>query len=129
MIKRHQADGRARAAWRRLRHQRGQRAVVARVLETVAAMIPTVVLLLHLLFRHSGMAPVEAGQPAKFGLSVVEQLVVQSELTVVPEPNASALIAGGMGALFFLRSKGHAGCRPGDNRARTQASRIATAVA
>ena len=102
---------------------------MARVFETMAAMIPTVVLLLHLLMRHSGMAPVEGLPHAQLSHAAGAQMVVTQELTVVPEPKASALVGVGVGALLFLRSKGKTGCRPDSGQAGTQASRIAIAVA
>jgi hypothetical protein len=113
-----QADFRAAVAWRKLRRKRHRRSRLARGFESVAAVIPGGVLLLHLLQKSAGVG---AEDPARATLHLASEsnAVAGLQLAVVPEPNATALVLLGLGVLIYLRRHAHP----------VQPSKMATAVA
>ena len=74
-----------------------------RVIESIAAVIPSIVLILHLLGKSTGMA---AEQPDN-GVQQpgTNQQAVAGMVVAVPEPNATALVLVGAGLLFYYRRK------------------------
>jgi hypothetical protein len=126
MLHKHPADVRAASALRGLGRRRRKHRRVQRAIESVAAIIPSIVLILHLLGKSDGMAAEPAKNPmaapgnqpqAEEEVQVAAAAEVQ--VVAVPEPNATALMALGAGLLFYFHRKTSA----------NQSSKTATAVA
>lgn len=74
-----------------------------RVCETIAAVLPAVLLLVHLTLRSATTQP--EAWPARATVGATEDADLQPgrELTVVPEPNCLALFGVGAGWVFYQR--------------------------
>jgi len=127
MLKLCQADVRAAKAWRLFGRRRRKQRRVELLFQTIAAIIPGVVLLLHLARKSIGMS---AAKPLEGVGSLVSSnnppanLTVPLEVVSVPEPNTAALLMLGLVVIFFLRHKGRPAFHQGH-----QPSKTATAVA
>ena len=98
------AEVRAKSAWRRLRRLRAKRAGISRKFETLAALIPSIVVLLHLVMKASAGMP---EGPTASPVEVPGRKNPPAALTpiVVPEPNVAVLSGLGLAALFYLRRR------------------------
>ncbi len=126
MVHQHPADVRAASALRGLGRKRRKHRRVLRAIESVAAIIPSIVLILHLLGKSDGMAAEPAKNPMPPPGSqpqAVEEVQVAAaagvQVVAVPEPSATALMVLGAGLLLYFHRKTSA----------NQPSKTATAVA
>lgn len=131
MLHKHPADVRARQALRGLGRRRRKHRRVLRAIESVAAIIPSIVLILHLLSKSDGMAAEPAKNPMappghqpEAMAEVQEAAVTGVKVVAVPEPSPMALMALGAGLLFYFHRKTSANLPT-----KLQSSKIATAVA
>jgi len=127
MLKLSQADVRAAKAWRFFGRRRRQHRRMELLFQTIAAIIPGVVLLIHLVRKSVGMSaakPVEGVGSLVSSNNPVANPTVPLEVVSVPEPNTAALLLLGLVVIFFLRRKGRTAFHHGH-----QPSKMATAVA
>lgn len=101
---------------------------MAQVFETIVALIPATVFLIHLSVRSASAQPLDPSGSFKAVATDVREVEATKILTVVPEPNSLTLAGvGGALLLYFRRKVGR------NFSARTliagQPSRIATDVA
>ena len=131
MVHQHPADVRAGQALRGLGRRRRKHRRVLRAIESVAAVIPSIVLILHLLSKSDGMAAEPARNPMappdhqpEAVTEVQATAVAGVKVVAVPEPSPMALMALGAGVLFYFHRKTSANLPT-----KHQLSKIATAVA
>jgi hypothetical protein len=88
--------------WRHLRRRRARLDGLNSNFELMAASLPCLLLLLHLLVKASEPAPPPPTQaPGKPLAAEESELVATQQVTAVPEPNSFALVGLGLAALAY----------------------------
>lgn len=102
----HPADREAQSARRRLRRRQRKTGRVSQVFETLAALIPTVVMLMHLSLRAAEVNP-QADEKRTTTMTAVAEVTPKSPVPIVavPEPNTAAIVAIGAGMLLMRKRK------------------------
>lgn len=90
--------------WRQLRRRRSRLDGLNANFEMMAASLPCLLLLLHLLVKASDFTPPAVTEVSKVLPAAEEsELVATQAVAVVPEPNSIALVGLGLAALLYRR--------------------------
>ncbi|MEK7780883.1 MAG: PEP-CTERM sorting domain-containing protein [Verrucomicrobiota bacterium] len=99
------ANAHAATAQRRFGRRRRRKSKMARRFETVAALIPAAVLLVHLMMQSANGLPEDQSGRRPLRLTNEINQMLLAEAAIVPEPSSVALYGLGLGLLFHFRRK------------------------